>query len=97
MKTLTWLSWHLWYFWQPRPRELRAYLNRAARLRPPWWKFSPGAWHNDDNKQWEIWFDNESYHSEKGTLTCWVSIGRESGNIVGLTINDKSLEKVKDE
>jgi len=88
---VTWLFWTLWYCWQPRPREFGAYMNRAIRTLPPWRKFRPYVWHNDDGAFWDIcWADDQTY-TKRMWLAVDAKVSEASGNIVGLSVNDEDL------
>ncbi len=92
LKYLKWLGWVLYYIPQPRLKDLGTYITRMLRMRPPWWKFKPCMWHNDDGKQWEIYFEEEQSFTQQENLRIDVHRGFETNRIVGLTIWDEKLK-----
>ncbi len=101
MKTISaYLRWIFWtgaYACRAKPGDLAGYLLRSKRTRPPRWKFRPSLFHNENGKQWEIRFDDESSYSRREVLQVEVQRGMETGRIVGLTIWDEKLRKVEPE
>jgi hypothetical protein len=94
-KYLLWVLWSFYYLPQRRPKDLESYIIRMQRTRKPWWKFQPFCYYNEDGKQWEIRFTDESDYVKTGTIKAEIHIGQESGNIVGLTFWDENLEKIE--
>jgi hypothetical protein len=93
MKYIKWFFWKIWYLFIPESRDLLTYLIKLDRIRSPWWKFKPSMYHNDDGKEWEIWFEHEQGYTEKRTIQVEAVIGMDTGNIVGITIFDEVLKK----
>ncbi len=87
---LRWLGWSAFYLFVPKPKDLDAHLTRGWRTRPPWWTFKPCVWHNDDGKQWEVWFRNDIGYTTTEWVRCEVHRSFETDEIVGLTIWDET-------
>ena len=86
-----WLFWTVAYAFRSRPVDLGAVLLKGQRC---WWpreRFRPHVWHNDVGQLWDIWFTDERPHTEHRMRDVDVHIGMESGDIVGLTVRDKTL------
>lgn len=95
MKTLKWLGWMIYYWstlYPMRSKDLGGYLQYAIRTMPPWRKFTPSVYRNEDGKSWEIWLENDNSYSEIRTIKCDAAISRDGGRIVGLTLFDEELE-----
>lgn len=88
-----WLFWNAYYAVCRRPRDLGAWLKEYERCSSPWWKFKPCAWYNEDGKEWEILFENESNYVRRGTIACDLLISQDTGKVVGLDIPLISLER----
>ena len=91
-KFTVWLFWWLYYACRPAPRDLFPRLDRAMRTRPPWWKFRPCVWHNDDGDHWHVMLTDERAYTKSRTIKLDCHIGMESGNIVGFNVWDETLE-----
>ena len=89
---LRWVWWNAYYCWRPRPRDLRTWLARSMRCRPPWWRFRPHVWHNDAGGYWEVWFAEDRDYTERRVLVCDVSVSLETGQVVGLKVWDEVLK-----
>lgn len=98
-KYLRWAFWNTYYSITFRvvdkPKDLTTYVNALDKCRWPWWKFEPHVHYNEDGKQWEVWFYNESCVSRTEYITCTVhrdnSDGVGRGRIVGLTIYESTI------
>jgi hypothetical protein len=96
VKWLRWILWSLYYAVQRRPVEFDDYMQQATRTWPPWRKFRPGMWHNDDSGMWHIYFTDEAAYSIPcQQLEVELHIG-ESGEVVGINIWDACLDAKKE-
>jgi len=89
---LRWLWWWLAYAFVPQPNDFVKYIERGMRTRPPWWKFKPYAYHNDDGRQWEVRLENEQSYTETGSISAEIHRSQETGRIVGFTVWDETLK-----
>ena len=92
IRFLRWLGWSAWYLVRRRPRDFDGYLRAAMRCRPPWWKFRPNVYHNQDGCMWQVYLVDEQSYTERRTLTLDVMVGMETGRITGLDLWDEQLE-----
>jgi len=78
------------YYWLFPPKGLHPFLRAACRCMG---KFKPYLYRNESGKQWEIMFTNESdvVYANR-SVQADLHIGRDTGNIVGLTIRDRVLQ-----
>lgn len=83
MNYVRWILWKAFYAISGTSTNLDDFIKELERTRPPWWKFRPGMFHNDEGRCWEIAFGDESYFSQHGIVKCELLIGRESGQVVG--------------
>ena len=90
-KTVKWLFFLAWYLFRQKPKDFAGYLKMLERRRSPWWKFRPCVYHNDDDKQWEIWFEDESSYGESRLWNVTVHVGQESGRVTGVLVCDEAL------
>lgn len=86
-----WILWSLYYLPQPRPRDLVRGITRIERLRKPWWKWRPNAWHNDDGKEWHITLSDESFYVRRMKLEVDAYITHDGERIVGFDVWDETL------
>ncbi len=95
-KLLRWIFWNIAYMFRRRPKEFAAFLLWGSRC---YWqrKFRPYLWHNDDGSQWQVYFTEERDYVQLDNLSCDLHIGMETGDIVGLTIHDENLIRIKQE
>lgn len=93
MKYIKFILWNIYYLFVPKSDNIVLWLRRDLRCRFPR-KFKPCLWHNEEGKQWEIVFTQESPVSQQMRLQVTADIGQDSGNIVGLTIWDETLRDV---
>ena len=93
MKLFRWVFWSFIYGFRREPHDLKSWLTRSTRTWPPWWKFKPIAYRNDDGKMWQIWLKDEvAFTRSRQMLNVELQIGQESGEIVGLNIWDENLK-----
>ncbi len=93
-RLLKYIFWKLRYLFSGPDNDLAACMNRLDRTKWPWRKFRPGAWHNDDGYNWEVWLDDEqSYTASNVPLVVDVQYGMETGKVVGVKIRDCVLRK----
>lgn len=97
MRFIKWLCWTVTYWFRRRPTDLDAVLAKGRRCRWPWKKFRPYVRHNDDGNCWEVYFTGEYDYTVHRPLDVQCHIGRETGDIVGLTIRDETLACKKTE
>ena len=93
---LVWLFWIVVYLCRPRPRDFGAFMVRIERTWPPWWKFRPSVWHNDDGGLWEVYLTEESSYVEDRTFHLTCHIGQKTRRITGFIVYDEELEPRKD-
>jgi len=86
------LFWKIWYWLTPEPKDINEYLSMIVRTSVTN-SFEPYIYYNLYGKQWEIYVSNEIDYVKRGTIKAEIHIGRESGNIVGLTIFEENLNK----
>ncbi len=53
-------------------------------------------YHSDSGHFWEVYFTGEEDYVERRTIEVDVHIGRSTGTIVGLTINDWQLAETEE-
>lgn len=85
------LLWRLVYWCRGEPTDLPGYilfLERTRKRKP----FKPCLRHNQDGRQWEVYFENEMSYCERRTLTLEVYVGQKSGRVTGLIVWDEQLE-----
>jgi hypothetical protein len=90
---LKWIYWKIYYLFRPCPKELLPLLIQGERTRPPWWRFKPYMWHNDEGNQWEIYFTEERDYTQVQDIRVTAHIGLDTGKIIGLTIWDENLKE----
>jgi len=66
-------------------------MQRSIRTWPPWRKFRPGVWHNDEGKEWHIFLSGEQAYTERRTIEVDAHICEETGRIVGFDVWDSTL------
>jgi hypothetical protein len=75
------------------PRELRAFLLRGERLRPPWWKFEPCVIRNEDGNMWQVYLrDSRSYTVPHQVLRVELHRDIETNEVVGFNVFDENLK-----
>ena len=91
IKTILWLFWHAVYVFRPVPKSLEAFLIREWRLQPPWQRFKPYIYHNEEGSQWEVrWKDSQTF-TRLQDLRVEAHVDTETGEIVGVTLWDEVL------
>jgi hypothetical protein len=91
-KYLRWIFWKGYYAAAGMPTAIGpAWMKWAERTRPPYWKFKPNLYRSEEGRRWEVTLDGESDYSQRGSIKCDLHIGRDSGRIVGFSINDEDL------
>lgn len=93
LKFARWFFWRVFYTFRLRPKTFEGYMLRAIRRRWPWRKFRPSVWHNDDGKEWQIYFADERAFTERRTISVDCHIGMDSGTIVGFDVYDEILKR----
>ncbi len=97
LKFTVWVFWKMYYLFRFRPSHLEAYLQRGLRTRWPWKKFRPAVWHNDEGKEWHVYFTDEVSYIKTRDIRVDCQIGMVSGNIVGFDVWDETLRAAKGE
>jgi hypothetical protein len=94
MRWLRWLFWSSIYAFQPTPKGLLSYLRRGMRCRPPWWKFKPHIFRNEDGKMWQVFLTDEaSFTIPRQRLPVEIHMGMDSNQIVGFNVFDEHLTR----
>ena len=92
MKLLRWTFWNVVYrFRSTYFTDMAQFMEYVDRTLPPWRKFSPNTWHNDDCGLWEVCLSGDSNVWSYETITIEVGRSMETGEINALTILDEQL------
>lgn len=97
MKTIRWLFWSAYYGIFGYPKTLDAYINATMKTWNPWRRFKPSLYHNDDLREWQVWFEDDLPYCCRETMSLEVFRSDRTGRIVGLKVWDELLAPKKPE
>ena len=92
IRFIVWMFWCFYYVCLPPSRDFKKYLLLCERTHPPWRKFQPNVYRNDDGNRWQIYLSDEPWYSEKRSIEVYCFIGIDSGDIIGFDIYDEILK-----
>ena len=90
------MFWCLCYIGFYRPTSLEACLLAKERTRPPWWRFKPFLYRNEEGGMWEIYLSESESYVKSGMLEVELMCSQETGEVVGLNIWDERLRAASD-